>query len=286
MIGRKTLICLLTIVLIMASILAYTITLKKPIKTTSYIETAYTLKPIPYVEIYVLNDNYEYDDFLSDWGVSFLVRTPNNTFLFDTGPSAHTLLYNTEKLGLNLSNVEFIVISHSHGDHTGGLEGLGWMLKGRKVYIPSGAGYGLSSWIENLGFEVVKVNETTVIAPGVAIIGELYGPPWEQALAIYVENKGLIILTGCSHPGVENIVEKATKELNIKPYLVIGGFHLAGASESRIRNTISKLLALGVKKICPIHCSGDRIREILANNYPEVYGDGHVGLILKIGKEE
>jgi len=285
MIGRKTLIYFLTTILILALILTYITLLKKPTETTMQVEATYPLKPIPYVEIYVLNDNYEYDDFLSDWGVSFLVKTPNNTFLFDAGPSAYTLLYNAEKLGLNLSNVEFIVISHSHGDHTGGLEGLGWVLKGRKVYIPSGAGYGLSSWIENLGFEVVKVHETTVIAPGVAIIGELYGPPWEQALAINVENKGLIILTGCSHPGVENIVEKATKELNIKPYLVIGGFHLAGASESRIRNTISKLLALGVKKICPIHCSGDKIREILANNYPEVYGDGHVGLVLKISSE-
>ena len=285
MIGRKTLIYFLTTILILALILTYITLLKKPTETTMQVEATYPLKPIPYVEIYVLNDNYEYDDFLSDWGVSFLVKTPNNTFLFDAGPSAYTLLYNAEKLGLNLSNVEFIVISHSHGDHTGGLEGLGWVLKGRKVYIPSGAGYGLSSWIENLGFEVVKVHETTVIASGIAIIGELYGPPWEQALAIYVENKGLIILTGCSHPGVENIVEKATKELNIKPYLVIGGFHLAGASESRIRNTISKLLALGVKKICPIHCSGDKIREILANNYPEVYGDGHVGLVLKISSE-
>jgi len=282
MISRKVLIYLSITILILASILAYTLTLRKPIKTAGYVETVHVLKPVPYVEIYVLNDNYEYNDFLSDWGVSFLVKTSNNTFLFDTGPSAYTLFHNAERLGLNLSNVEFIVISHSHGDHTGGLEGLAWVLRGRKVYIPSGAGYGLSSWIENLGFKAVKVNETTVIAPGVAIIGELYGPPWEQALAIYVENKGLIILTGCSHPGVENIVEKATKELNIKPYFVIGGFHLAGASKSRIRNTISKLLALGVKKICPIHCSGDGIREILANNYPEVYGDGHVGLVLKI----
>jgi len=285
MISRKVLIYLSITILILASILAYTLTLRKPAKTAGYVETTYVLKPIPYVEIYVLNDNYEYDGFLSDWGVSFLIKTPNNTFLFDTGPSAYTLFYNAEKLGLNLSNVEFIVISHSHGDHTGGLEGLAWILRGKKVYIPSGAGYGLSSWIVNLGFKTIKVNETTVIAPGVAIIGELYGPPWEQALAIYVENKGLIILTGCSHPGVENIVEKAAKELNIKPYLVIGGFHLAGASESRIRNTVSKLLALGVKKICPIHCSGDRIREILANNYPEVYGDGHVGLVLKIGSK-
>jgi len=282
MISRKILIYFLTTILILALILTYTTLLKKPTETTMQVKTTYSLKPVPYVEIYVLNDNYEYDDFLNDWGVSFLVKTPNNTFLFDTGPSAYTLLYNAEKLGLNLSNVEFIVISHSHGDHTGGLEGLSHIPRGRKVYIPSGVGYGLSSWIENLGFEAVKVRETSVIAPGVAIIGELYGPPWEQALAIYVENKGLIILTGCSHPGVENIVEKATKELNVKPYLVIGGFHLAGASESRIRNTISKLLALGVKKICPIHCSGDGIREILANNYPEVYGDGHVGLVLKI----
>ncbi|HIP63297.1 MAG TPA: MBL fold metallo-hydrolase, partial [Archaeoglobus profundus] len=87
------------------------------------------LEVLPYVKIYVLNDNYEYDDYLSDWGIAFLIVTPYDTFLFDTGPSAYTLLFNSEKLGLKINDVKFIIISHDHADHVGGLEGLSWYLK-------------------------------------------------------------------------------------------------------------------------------------------------------------
>jgi len=239
------------------------------------------LEVLPYVKIYVLNDNHEYDDYLSDWGIAFLIVTPYDTFLFDTGPSAYTLLFNSEKLGLNINDVKFIIISHDHTDHVGGLEGLSWYLNDIEVYIPSHSDQSLSLWIKKLGYRVVKIDKTTIIARGVAIIGELYGPPWEQALAINVRN-GLILITGCSHPGVESIVKKAVNDLNVKMYSVIGGFHLAGALEDEIRKVISELITLGVKKIYPMHCSGNKIREILMKNYPEIYGDGHVGLILEI----
>ncbi|RLF13813.1 MAG: hypothetical protein DRJ66_07160, partial [Thermoprotei archaeon] len=99
-----------------------------------------------------------------------------------------------------------------------------------------------------------------VIAKGVAVIGELYGPPYEQALAVNVKGRGLVIFVGCSHPGVDNIVKKAVSDLNEKPYIVIGGFHLVGASEDRIASVANSLIKLGLKKIYPMHCSGDSIR--------------------------
>ncbi|RLG94430.1 hypothetical protein DRO37_05655 [Candidatus Bathyarchaeota archaeon] len=134
------------------------------------------------------------------------------------------------------------------------------------------------AWIRSLGFNISEVEDTTVISCGVAVIGELYGPPYEQALAINVKDLGLIVFVGCSHPGVDEIVAKAKEDLNSKPYAVIGGFHLSGASEEKMENIAKNLIKIGLKKIYPIHCSGGAFRRLLREKYPVVYGDGHVGL--------
>ena len=114
------------------------------------------------------------------------------------------------------------------------------------------------------------------------MIGWLYGPPAEEALAINVEGRGLVILVGCSHPGVANIVAKAKNDLGVKPYLVLGGFHMMGASESGCRETVKRLIELGVERIAPIHCSGDMIRSILEEEYPQNWLKCHVGSIVEV----
>ena len=88
---------------------------------------------------------------------------------------------------------------------------------------------------------------------------------------------------GCSHPGVDKIVSKAKEDLSQNPYAVIGGFHLFGASLNKIRDIAKALIEMGLKKIYPIHCSGEGFREFLRENYPEVYGDGRVGLKISFG---
>jgi 7,8-dihydropterin-6-yl-methyl-4-(beta-D-ribofuranosyl)aminobenzene 5'-phosphate synthase len=131
---------------------------------------------------------------------------------------------------------------------------------------------------------VIKINETTIIQRGFAIIGELYGPPYEQALAVNVKDVGLVTFVGCSHPGVDNIIEKATNDLGIATYMVIGGFHMGAATEQQIDNTIENLIELGVKRIFPIHCSGDLIRQYMAVHYPQYYGQGNVGFQMTVNR--
>ncbi len=233
------------------------------------------------VKVAVVVDNYDFNGYETAWGISVLVETGNNhVILFDTGPSPSILRENLAKLGYSLSDIDYVVISHEHHDHCGGLEAFKNM--GLRVYVPLRASEALKDYVKSLGLALIEVNDTVNLVDNIYVIGELYGPPWEQALAVNVSGKGLVIIVGCAHPGILSIVKKACKDLHAKPYIVLGGFHLAGASESRIEKIASELAEIVTYKIYPIHCSGDGFRRFLEKRFPEKYGDGHVGLVIRV----
>jgi len=234
---------------------------------------------VDYIKLTVLVDNNSNVSLHSPWGLSVFIETKNVSILFDAGPSPIALKENSITLGINLSvTCDLAVVSHEHGDHIDGFSYIATTNPNLTVCIPENMTQSSEERITNLGFDVKKYQATTVIFPGIAIIGQLNGPPYEQALAVNVKNFGLVVVVGCSHPGVENIVTKAVKELDAyDPYLVIGGFHLATASERTISNTVESLLKLGLQKIYPIHCSGDDIRDFILFNYPDYFGDARVG---------
>jgi len=271
----------------MTLVIVATLILLKQEREESSINKATTKLPSGYlsrVEIIVLvdnNPNPQRPDLKTVWGISMLVKFGNTTILFDTGPSPQILKYNCKALGVNLSELTFVVLSHEHGDHIGGLSYVAEVKPKVKVYVPSKMSNYVKEWIKSLNLTLIEVRDSIVITKGVVVIGQLYGPPWEQALAINI-SRGLVILVGCSHPGVENIVAKAVKELGTKPYLVIGGFHMSSRSREDCERTVKNLLKLGIRLIAPIHCSGDTIRKLLDEKYNEYYLRAYIGTKVEI----
>lgn len=277
---------ILLILLLISIIIAALIIIEQRKEEKPAQEVGMKLSPgcLSRVEIIILvdnNPNPQRPDLKPIWGISMLVRAGNMSILFDTGPSPEALKHNCEALRVNLSELTFVVISHEHGDHVGGLPYVAKMKPGVTVYVPSKMSAYVKEWIKSLNLTLVDVERTSVVSKGVIIIGQLYGPPWEQALALNT-TRGLVILVGCSHPGVENVVTKAMKELKTKPYLVIGGFHMSSRPREDCERTVKELLKLGVRLIAPIHCSGSTMRRIMEDKYDKYYLKAYIGTKIKV----
>ncbi len=225
---------------------------------------------LPNATLMVLVDNEAEPGYAAAWGLSVLVDAGGHLVLFDTGPDPRVLLANAARLGVDLSKVEAVVISHRHLDHTGGLAALTPYRDGLKVYVPGGD-RGLAEELSGMGFHVYLVNSTVEVAPGVYVVKPLPAPGWnvyEEGLAVHVEGSGLIVLGGCSHPGIDRIAAQASRDVGAKPFLVLGGFHLAG-QPGRAAETMEALVEMGARYISPIHCSGREPVEWLQAHFPE-----------------
>ncbi|HIC94861.1 MAG TPA: MBL fold metallo-hydrolase [Anaerolineae bacterium] len=245
-----------------------------------------TPKPTPTkaaqeLTITIVYDNNPYDKRLkAAWGFSCLVERGDFDLLFDTGADAPTLLANMAALGLDPAEIDIVVLSHIHGDHIGGLEGILAVNKETTVYLPRSFPAGLKERI-GASARVVEVHEPLEIAEGVYTTGELGAGIIEQSLVLVTE-RGLVVITGCAHPGVVNIVAKAKEITGGEVYLVMGGFHLGGASEATIEGIVEDFRKLGVQKVAPCHCSGDLARSIFERAYGQNFIRVGVGSKLEI----
>jgi 7,8-dihydropterin-6-yl-methyl-4-(beta-D-ribofuranosyl)aminobenzene 5'-phosphate synthase len=231
----------------------------------------------------IVYDNNEYDSCLeAKWGFSCLIEGLKKTILFDTGGDSATLLSNMKKLKIDPNEIDAIVLSHIHGDHVGGLSGFLEENSDVIVYLPGSFSGSFKDTVSSFGAEVVEVSEAEELFTGVYTTGELGDGTKEQSL-IVASGQGLVVITGCAHPGVVNVVEKATDMLTRQPvYLVIGGFHMSGASTHQIQSVIEGFRQLGVIKVAPCHCSGDETRKLFREEYGENYIDNGAGKIITL----
>ncbi|MDK2465200.1 MAG: MBL fold metallo-hydrolase, partial [Candidatus Korarchaeota archaeon] len=178
------------------------------------------------------------------------------------------------------SDVDLVVISHHHGDHVGGLPYLARVSPGLLVYVPSGADPAVLRSIRSLGLEVTELDDPTELSNGVWTTGSMWGPPAEQGLIVNVSGLGAVLITGCAHPKVELMAQRAAEIADERLYAVLGGFHLGSATEARLEGIARVFRSLGVEFVAPLHCSGARARSFFREAMPSAYGDGHVGLAL------
>ncbi len=212
------------------------------------------------------------------WGFSCLV---GDDLLFDTGGDGPRLLSNMGQMGLDVGRIRSVVLSHAHGDHTGGLAGLLAVSRGITVYLPCSFPSRFKAQVRSHA-RVVEVHEPMEIAEGIYTTGEMGRGLVEQALAL-VTNQGLVIVTGCAHPGIVGMIRRAKQIGGNGIYLAIGGFHLSVASRGAVKDIIAEFRLLGVQKVAPCHCTGKQAMGMFAAEYGEDFIKAGVGKVLDIG---
>jgi len=217
----------------------------------------------------------------SRWGFACLV---GDDLLFDTGGDGRTLLYNMTKMGIDPMGIRTVVLSHVHGDHTGGLGALLGTGVRPTVYVPRSFPRRFKADVRILA-TLVEVHGPMEIRPGIYTTGGVGSSIIEQALVVETGD-GLVVVTGCAHPGVVEMVHRAQEAVDGEVALVMGGFHLGGASRAKIESIIAEFRRLGVQKVAPAHCTGDRARQVFADEFGEDFIPVGVGLVITVGSGE
>src|SRR6478736_7033042 len=259
---------------------------------TSIVPPARAAEPESKDQITILYDAFGSDPSMTkDWGFSAFVEIAGKRILFDTGNDADIFAANVKAKSVDLTNLDFVVLSHRHSDHMAGLSNVLSVNPTVKIYAPK-EGFGIygsslpssfyrkddslppemryydgkppevmkfgSAWA-NAHFELI--DQTTEIAPGITLITLISDAPGtrelkELSLAVNTSD-GMVLVVGCSHPGIEKIVEAAAV-INPKIHLVAGGFHLVVASDDVIAKAVTALKdTFKVESIAPGHCTGE-----------------------------
>lgn len=256
---------------------------------------------------------------LGEHGFAALIEG-EETILFDTG-QGETLLHNAQRLGKDLRTVGKVALSHGHFDHTGGLWPLLRACGGKELFAHPGifarryrvkdTGESIAigipyaeEFLRGLGARFSFSDRFREIAPGVFLTGEVPrrsgfedgdaglfcddsgccadNVPDDQSLVVRT-GKGLLLLLGCCHAGLVNTVEHARERTGVaEVYGIIGGTHLGFCFPGQLEETVKALKRMGVRKICPGHCTGFAAAARLAREFPGEFHPAQVGYTLEI----
>jgi 7,8-dihydropterin-6-yl-methyl-4-(beta-D-ribofuranosyl)aminobenzene 5'-phosphate synthase len=190
--------------------------------------------------------------------------------LYDTGRDGRSLLSNMRQMQLASDGIDLLFLSHAHRDHTGGLEAVLAKRPDLPVCLTSSTLKALRHRLPP-GVRITEVSAPVRISTNIHSGGEMGTAPAEQALVIETV-EGLVVITGCAHPGIAMMAEEAKAQFGSDIYMLIGGFHLFRAEESKVREVIAGLRALGVRKVAPSHCTGEQATQ----RFREAWGEGFI----------
>ncbi|HLW23462.1 MAG TPA: MBL fold metallo-hydrolase [Steroidobacteraceae bacterium] len=269
--------------------------------------------------ITVLYDAFGKDASMTkDWGYAALVEIAGKRILFDTGDDPAILEKNVKAKGVDLTKLDFVVLSHRHGDHTSGVSYLLSTNPKVKIYAPAeGLGGIFGAEVSSKFYrkdetlpaerryyngtppEIIKmgsvfpganiqlIDKTTELVPGITLIALVSDVPGtkelkELSLAVNTAN-GIVLVVGCSHPGIENIVAEAAK-INPHIHFIVGGFHLVAAQDPAIERIAATLHdTYKVDYIAPGHCTGEPTFAALQKTFGDHYLYAGLGTTLDLG---
>lgn len=266
----------------------------------------------------VLVDNISKEELCGEWGLSIYIEYDGRNILLDTGASDR-FIQNGEKLGKKVENVDYAVLSHAHYDHSYGMNAFFQCNEKADFYLRKGSQENCytKKWIfhKYIGLpkgilkaeeeRIVFVENDFTLCPGVTLIPhktagldqigrENHMYVWtkkgwkaddfshEQSLVFETE-KGLVIFNSCSHGGADNIINEIKKTYPDKRiYALIGGFHIFGKPEEKVRELAQKIKDTGIQEVYTGHCTGGRSYRILKEELGEMVHQLSTGLVIEI----
>jgi 7,8-dihydropterin-6-yl-methyl-4-(beta-D-ribofuranosyl)aminobenzene 5'-phosphate synthase len=251
-----------------------------------------------------------------DWGYSAFIEHRGKRILFDTGNNPEVFAHNVKAATVDLSRLDFVVVSHRHLDHTAGLTHLLRVNPTVKIYAPREA-FGVfgselpsefyrkqdslpeemryydghpadtlefgTTWPEG---RFVMVDSTLEVAPGVhliSLVSDAVGTKELRELSLALETpEGMVVVAGCSHPGIERIIEAATG-IDPRVHMVFGGFHLPAATDDVIARIATALHdTFRVDRVAPGHCTGEPAFYRFRNRWKGRYTYAGVGSVIGV----